>query len=145
LHISFRCKGKVGAKSPLCQSDLQRSSGSRGKSSTFQQRDDILKHVLITLGENAYSGWWVARDAGLESVWWGERRRQHGAMRAGVDAKAANAWDAEYAAGRYDDEPPVAFVNDIIMAAKRIGVDHGVYIGCGNGRSYVPLTAAGWT
>jgi hypothetical protein len=64
-------------------------------------------------------------------------------MRAGVDAKATNAWDAEYAAGRYDDELPVAFVNDIIVAAKRIGVDHGVYIGCGNGRSYVPPDRCG--
>jgi predicted TPR repeat methyltransferase len=60
-----------------------------------------------------------------------------------VNTRAADAWDAEYAAGRYDGEPPVAFVNDVIVAAKNAGVDHGVYIGCGNGRNYVPMTAAG--
>jgi SAM-dependent methyltransferase len=60
-----------------------------------------------------------------------------------VDARVVNAWDAAYATGRYHDEPPVAFVTDIIAAAKDAGVDHGVYIGCGNGRNYVPLTAAG--
>ncbi len=60
-----------------------------------------------------------------------------------MDTKAADAWDAEYAAGRYGDEPPVAFVDDVIMAAKDAGVDHGLYIGCGNGRNYVPMTVAG--
>ena len=56
---------------------------------------------------------------------------------------AARAWDAEYAAGRYSGEPPVAFVDDIVLAAKYAGVDRGLYIGCGNGRNYVPLTEAG--
>lgn len=60
-----------------------------------------------------------------------------------VDVRAANAWDAEYAAGRYNDEPPVAFINNVIVAAKGVGVGHGVYIGCGNGRNYAPMTAAG--
>jgi len=60
-----------------------------------------------------------------------------------VDARVVNSWDAAYAAGRYHDEPPVAFVNDIIAATKDVGVNHGVYIGCGNGRNYVPMTAAG--
>jgi SAM-dependent methyltransferase len=56
---------------------------------------------------------------------------------------AARAWDAEYAAGRYSGEPPVAFVDDIVLAAKYAGVDRGLYIGCGNGRNYIPLTEAG--
>lgn len=60
-----------------------------------------------------------------------------------MDTKAADAWNAEYAAGRYDREPPVAFVGDIIAAAKDAGVDRGIYIGCGNGRNYVPMTAEG--
>ncbi|MGH8899843.1 MAG: class I SAM-dependent methyltransferase [Egibacteraceae bacterium] len=64
-------------------------------------------------------------------------------MRSVVDVKAADAWDAEYAAGRYDGEPPVALVNDVIVAARNAGVGHGVYVGCGNGRNYVPMTAAG--
>ena len=57
--------------------------------------------------------------------------------------EVARAWDAEYAAGRYTREPPVTFVTDIVAAARAAGVDHGLYIGCGNGRNYVPLTAAG--
>jgi hypothetical protein len=57
--------------------------------------------------------------------------------------EVARAWDAEYAAGRYAREPPAAFVTDIVTAARAAAVDHGLYIGCGNGRNYVPLTAAG--
>jgi predicted TPR repeat methyltransferase len=37
----------------------------------------------------------------------------------------------------------VAFVADIVLAARCAGVDRGLYLGCGNGRNYVPLTEAG--
>ena len=60
-----------------------------------------------------------------------------------VDDVAARAWDAEYASGRYEGEPPVRFVDDIVAAAKDAGTDSGLYIGCGNGRNYIPLTEAG--
>src|SRR5712691_4318205 len=60
-----------------------------------------------------------------------------------VDDIAVRAWDAEYATGRYTGEPPVAFVHDIVVAAKDAGADRGLYIGCGNGRNYIPLTEAG--
>jgi SAM-dependent methyltransferase len=60
-----------------------------------------------------------------------------------VDNVAVRAWDAEYASGRYSGEPPVAFVEDILTAAKDAGVTRGLYIGCGNGRNYIPLTEAG--
>jgi SAM-dependent methyltransferase len=55
-------------------------------------------------------------------------------------------WDAEYRRGRYVDEPPLPFVGDIVAAlaaapALRDGV--GLYIGCGNGRNYLPLVDAG--
>lgn len=53
------------------------------------------------------------------------------------------AWDAEYAVGRYKDEAPVAFVDDIVRIAREAGANRGLYVGCGNGRNYVPLTAAG--
>jgi hypothetical protein len=33
---------------------------------------------------------------------------------------AAVSWDAEYAAGRYAGEPPVAFIRDIFAAARRL-------------------------
>jgi SAM-dependent methyltransferase len=56
---------------------------------------------------------------------------------------AAAAWDAEYNAGRYADEPPVAFTRDILAAARQFGLTRGLYIGCGNGRNYLPLAAGG--
>jgi SAM-dependent methyltransferase len=60
-----------------------------------------------------------------------------------ADDIAARSWDAEYASGRYLGEPPVGFVADIVAAANGVGVRRGLYIGCGNGRNYVPLCAAG--
>lgn len=56
---------------------------------------------------------------------------------------AAAAWDAEYAAGRYSCEPPVAFTGDILAAVRQAGLTRGLYIGCGNGRNYLPLVAGG--
>ena len=55
----------------------------------------------------------------------------------------AASWDKEYAGGRYRDEPRVAFVADILAAARRAGVTSGLYIGCGNGRNYAPLVRGG--
>jgi hypothetical protein len=48
---------------------------------------------------------------------------------------AAKVWEAEYAAGRYRDEPPLSFVVDILCAAPAHALigETGVYIGCGNG------------
>jgi hypothetical protein len=57
--------------------------------------------------------------------------------------KTSASWDAEYAAGRYRGEPPVPFVRDILAAARHAGIDRGLYIGCGNGRNYLPLVAGG--
>ena len=56
---------------------------------------------------------------------------------------AAVAWDAEYAAGRYASEQPVAFTSDILAAAHQAGATRGLYIGCGNGRNYLPLVSGG--
>jgi Methyltransferase domain len=56
---------------------------------------------------------------------------------------AAASWDAEYAAGRYAGEPPVAFTGDILSAARQATVTGGLYIGCGNGRNYLPLVDGG--
>ena len=60
-----------------------------------------------------------------------------------ADDVTVRAWDAEYASGRYVDEPPVRFTDDIVAAAKAARADRGLYIGCGNGRNYIPLTKAG--
>ena len=61
----------------------------------------------------------------------------------GESGRTAASWDAEYAAGRYASEPPVAFTGDIIAAARQTGLTSGIYIGCGNGRNYLPLVAEG--
>jgi SAM-dependent methyltransferase len=60
-------------------------------------------------------------------------------------ARAAAAWEAEYAAGRYCGDPPTPFVSDVVAAARAAGVgdELGLYIGCGNGRNYVPLVESG--
>ncbi|MCW3817406.1 class I SAM-dependent methyltransferase [Micromonospora sp. DR5-3] len=56
---------------------------------------------------------------------------------------AAQAWDEEYRRGRYQDEPPVAFVADILAAAHGAGATNGLYVGCGNGRNLLPLVDGG--
>ena len=61
---------------------------------------------------------------------------------------AARRWDAAYRNGRYADEPPLPFVAEILATldahpALRDGI--GLYIGCGNGRNYLPLVDAGLT
>jgi len=59
------------------------------------------------------------------------------------DPAVRTAWDAEYRAGRYLDEPPVPFVHEILATARARGIRNGLYIGCGNGRNFVPLTLGG--
>lgn len=60
-------------------------------------------------------------------------------------ADAAGSWDAEFRAGRYADDAPVAFVEDILRCANAVELPpgRGLYIGCGNGRNYLPLVAGG--
>jgi SAM-dependent methyltransferase len=57
----------------------------------------------------------------------------------------ALSWDEEYRRGRYRDEPPLPFASDIVSAvrARPRGSGPGLYIGCGNGRNYLPLRRAG--
>ena len=62
------------------------------------------------------------------------------------DGLTAARWDAEYRRGRYDAEPPLPFVATILAAlaarpALRAG--EGLYVGCGNGRNFLPLADAG--
>ncbi len=80
---------------------------------------------------------------------WSLRTGRSGRVVAIVDdpgwslADAAAAWDAEYAAGRYVEEAPVGFVDDILTAAVPRHLRHGVYISCGNGRNLAPMLDAG--
>jgi hypothetical protein len=62
------------------------------------------------------------------------------------DALAAQRWDDEYRRGRYADEPPLPFVDTILELVRRHRPARdgtGLYVGCGNGRNYVPLVDAG--
>lgn len=58
----------------------------------------------------------------------------------------ASSWNAEYRTGRYVGEPPIPFVSKIagILSddeAGRRGI--GLYVGCGNGRNFLPLIDSG--
>ena len=55
---------------------------------------------------------------------------------------AADAWNDEYRRGRYVNDPPIAFVDDILLVATSGGITTGPYVGCGNGRSLLPLVDA---
>ena len=62
-----------------------------------------------------------------------------------VTTAVSQAWDAEYARGRYLDEAPVPFVDDILTACQETGLAGArcLYIGCGNGRNLLALAQAG--
>lgn len=58
----------------------------------------------------------------------------------------AERWDEEYRRGRYAEEPPVAFVTtilDTLRARPDVRAREGLYVGCGNGRNFLPLVDAG--
>jgi SAM-dependent methyltransferase len=58
----------------------------------------------------------------------------------------ASRWDAEYRHGRYKDVPPIAFVGEILKTLQKnrqAWTQPGLYVGCGNGRNYLPLVDAG--
>jgi SAM-dependent methyltransferase len=61
------------------------------------------------------------------------------------DALAATRWDEEYRQGRYLAEPPLPFVDTILAVLRCRGLTQarGLYVGCGNGRNFVPLADAG--
>ena len=61
-------------------------------------------------------------------------------------ALEAARWNDDYRAGRYQADPPVAFVADILAmlaAYPKLASGRGLYVGCGNGRNYLPLRDAG--
>lgn len=58
----------------------------------------------------------------------------------------ASRWDAEYRNRRYADDPPLPFVQQIIETVRAdpgATSGTGLYVGCGNGRNYLPLVDAG--
>jgi len=55
-------------------------------------------------------------------------------------------WDAEYRDGRYAAGPPLPFAGEIVATLRAHPgalVGTGLYVGCGNGRNYLPLVDAG--
>lgn len=59
---------------------------------------------------------------------------------------AARRWDQEYRQRRYEDEPPIPFVGEILTTLqqnKELLAGPGLYVGCGNGRNYLPLIDGG--
>lgn len=57
---------------------------------------------------------------------------------------ARERWDTEYQSGKYESDPPIQFVDKIIETLGEEGKRQvGLYIGCGNGRNYIPLLNSG--
>lgn len=56
-----------------------------------------------------------------------------------------HAWDDAYAEGKYVFDPPVPFAKEISsFVGKHLPTDaRGLYVGCGNGRNFVPLVRDG--
>ena len=53
-------------------------------------------------------------------------------------------WDAEYKSGKYAQEQQIPFVSEIVETLNQFSVKgRGLYVGCGNGRNYIPLIEAG--
>ena len=55
-------------------------------------------------------------------------------------------WNAIYKTGKkYKDEPPILFVKTILSTLKKMNLMNGkgLYIGCGNGRNFIPLVEKG--
>lgn len=54
-------------------------------------------------------------------------------------------WDDEYRSGRYEDDVPLPFVGEILTTLRSGDTwrGAGLYVGCGNGRNYLPLVDAG--
>lgn len=61
-----------------------------------------------------------------------------------IETLATQRWNEEYVKGRYDGEPPLPFVHKILDHLGEEGKSQaGIYVGCGNGRNYVPMFEAG--
>ena len=60
--------------------------------------------------------------------------------------RLSHAWDSEYRKGRYRTDLSLKFTTDIIRELKNntsLMNGQGLYVGCGNGRNYVPLAESG--
>lgn len=58
---------------------------------------------------------------------------------------ATQRWNQAYLTGKYEGEGPIPFVDDILttLKHKNLAEAKGLYVGCGNGRNYIPLIDEG--
>ena len=71
---------------------------------------------------------------------------ERAAVVSGERGAISRSWDDEYRRGRYRDEPPIPFAGRIVELLRDrpdAARGKGLYVGCGNGRNYVPLVEAG--
>ncbi len=71
---------------------------------------------------------------------------ERAAVVSGERVAISRSWDDEYRRGRYRDEPPIPFAGRIVELLRdrpETARGKGLYVGCGNGRNYVPLVDAG--
>ena len=74
------------------------------------------------------------------------RNRGQEPVASGESRAVSRSWDDEYRRGRYRAEPPIPFARrivDVLRDRPEIIGGKGLYVGCGNGRNYVPLVDAG--
>ena len=60
--------------------------------------------------------------------------------------RMSRTWNLEYRRGRYHADPPLKFTADIVSEMKNntdLMNGYGLYVGCGNGRNYVPFAESG--
>ena len=60
-------------------------------------------------------------------------------------ALVSTRWDKLYHRGRYVEDPPIPFAKKVLSVLQTSSLRNsaGLYIGCGNGRNYLPLVNSG--
>ncbi len=69
-----------------------------------------------------------------------------GVYMTGNGGPVSQRWDAEYTNGRYSDAPSVDFtdkIRSVLAGAADVASWDGLYVGCGNGRNFIPLADSG--
>lgn len=61
------------------------------------------------------------------------------------ESQVSARWDELYRSGRYAEDPPIPFVKRILSTLQACSLmsASGLYVGCGNGRNYLPLVNSG--
>ena len=92
------------------------------------------------------TGWQLRRSVGhAQRKWLLLKDYRRNELKEMDQSLVSARWDTQYRHGRYSEEPPLPFVNRILPAldAHSLRLSTGLYIGCGNGRNYLPLVNSG--